>query len=214
MSRSKIFGIGLAKTGTTTLNEALRILGYSAIDYPLGLRVMEEHDAATDIPIADSFELLDRRYPKSKFIYTVRERTDWLESSKTHWARLINSGRLTNDARAMLVKRLYGTVDFDAELFAEAYDRHEERVLTYFARRPADLLVIDICCGENGWETLCSFLGKEVPDCPFPHVNKTNNAFQYYLRKGVTNAIPNRAEIYMKKIRKKTRRIVARRQSR
>jgi len=23
----------------------------------------------------------------------------------------------------------------------------------------------------EGWEPLCAFLGKEVPDCPFPHAN-------------------------------------------
>ena len=205
MHVAKIFGIGLAKTGTTSLSEALRMLGYSAIDYPIGLRGVAEHDAATDIPIADSFELLDREYHGSKFIYTVRERDEWLGSSKTHWARLIDSGRLTNADKAMLIKRLYGTVDFDAKHFAEAYDRHEARVLTYFANRPDDLLVVDICCGENGWEPLCSFLGKEVPNCPFPHANKTNNTFQYYLSMIRESDTSNLIEKYVKKVEKKTR---------
>lgn len=26
-------------------------------------------------------------------------------------------------------------------------------------------------CVEDGWEPLCEFLGKPVPDEPFPHVN-------------------------------------------
>ena len=34
---------------------------------------------------------------------------------------------------------------------------------------PADkLLVFEV---KDGWEPLCAFLGKEVPDTPFPHVN-------------------------------------------
>jgi hypothetical protein len=214
MSQSKIFGIGLAKTGTTSLSEALRILDYSTIDYPLDLEGVNEHDAATDIPIADSFRLLDHRYPGSKFIYTVRERSEWLGSSMTHWARSIDSGRLTNARRAMLIKRLYGTIDFDAKLFAEAYDRHESHVFAYFANRHDDLLVLDICRGENGWEPLCAFLRKEVPDHPFPQANKTNNAFQYYLRKSAKHPLAGHAQKYLKKIQKKMRRIVFNTQSR
>jgi hypothetical protein len=34
------------------------------------------------------------------------------------------------------------------------------------------LLVIDICARE-GWETLCPFVGKPIPDAPFPHVNRS-----------------------------------------
>ena len=26
----------------------------------------------------------------------------------------------------------------------------------------------------DGWEPLCRFLGKDVPDCPFPHKNKNS----------------------------------------
>lgn len=27
---------------------------------------------------------------------------------------------------------------------------------------------------SEGWEPLCKFLGKEIPDTPFPNVNNTN----------------------------------------
>ena len=39
---------------------------------------------------------------------------------------------------------------------------------------PADkLLVYDV---KEGWEPLCSFLGKDVPaDSPFPHLNNRDN---------------------------------------
>jgi hypothetical protein len=30
---------------------------------------------------------------------------------------------------------------------------------------------------EDGWEPLCKFLGKEIPDQPFPNVNAAGNAF-------------------------------------
>jgi hypothetical protein len=205
-SHSKVFGIGLAKTGTTSLCAALRILGYSAIDFPIGLRGVEHHDAATDIPIADSFELLDRRYPRSKFIYTVRQRDDWIRSCDTHWVRFINCGRETRPEAVELIKRLYGTIDFDATLFREAYDRHESRVLSYFSSRSDDLLVIDVCAGESGWKSLCTFLGKEMPNVPFPHVNKTKQLLEHHLqRSGIfTKIITNRP---LKKIVRKAKKV-------
>jgi hypothetical protein len=207
MRRPKIFGIGLAKTGTTSLSEALRILGYSTIDFPLGLRGVEDHDAATDIPVADSFELLDRRYPGSKFVYTIRERRDWLKSSEVHWARSIDNGLLKEIEKIKLIERLYGIINFDAKLFAEAYDRHEMRVVSYFSERPSDLLVIDICSGKNGWEPLCTLLGQQIPRRQFPHVNKTKNVLQYMISRSLERPMPMRMD---KKIRKITFRILAR----
>ncbi len=181
MRQSKIFGIGLSKTGTTSLCEALRILGYSAIDFPVGLRDVEKHDAATDTPVADQFEWLDRRYHGSKFIYTVRQRDDWLRSCRTYWARRIDRGRETRQEVVALYERLYGSVDFDANLFKYAYGRHETRVLSYFANRPDDLLIIDICSGKVDWQPLCAFLGKERPDCEFPHMNKKKTLIKHHL---------------------------------
>ena len=28
---------------------------------------------------------------------------------------------------------------------------------------------------KDGWEPLCTFLGKPIPDCPIPHENKTSD---------------------------------------
>lgn len=28
---------------------------------------------------------------------------------------------------------------------------------------------------DEGWEPLCKFLGKEIPDAPFPHANATGS---------------------------------------
>ena len=31
---------------------------------------------------------------------------------------------------------------------------------------------------EDGWEPLCKFLGKPVPDVPFPHANAANSGWK------------------------------------
>ena len=79
-------------------------------------------------------------------------------------------------------RRLYGTIDFDPDLFAQAYNRHENRVLSYFAARPHDLLVLDICGGRADWEMLCSFLGVPVPNTPFPNTNRLDSFDEIMIR--------------------------------
>ena len=39
------------------------------------------------------------------------------------------------------------------------------------------LLVFDV---KQGWEPLCKFLGKPVPDTPFPHVNDASQMVKLY----------------------------------
>jgi hypothetical protein len=203
MSQPKVFGIGLSKTGTTSLTEALRILGYSTIHFPLGLKGVEESDAAIDNPIADKFELLDRKYPGSKFIYTVRQRDEWIRSCRKHFSRPATGVDLLEEA-VELKKRLYGTAGFDTDMFMKAYERHEERVLTYFAHRPNDILIINVCSNEISWGTLCSFLGKEVPDCAFPHLNKTKSPFEYWLRDAMKGWFLSSVKKQIRRIKRKT----------
>lgn len=171
MGRAKIFGIGLSRTGTTSLTEALGMLGFSAIHYPTSVEEIARYEAATDLLVAAEFEALDVQYPGSKFIYTVRERCAWLASCRQHWLRQ----GTTADIDWELRRRLYRTLDFDPDLFAQAYDRHETRVLHYFAARPDDLLVLDICAGRPDWEKLCAFLGVAKPDMPFPNTNRADS---------------------------------------
>ena len=64
----------------------------------------------------------------------------------------------------------YGGLRFrDTARLRYAYATHERNVREYFAGRPEDLLVMNVTAGD-GWELLCPFLGKPVPDFPFPHL--------------------------------------------
>src|SRR4030095_6669082 len=98
-STSKIFGIGLSKTGTTSLANALQILGYKTRDnigvtnYVAGdlssidLDLVGAFDALTDTPIPSFYRELDKRFPGSKFILTVRARDEWLTSCKKQFTQ-------------------------------------------------------------------------------------------------------------------------------
>jgi len=179
MIKPKIFGIGLAKTGTTSLNDAFAILSISSIGCPASISSIKRFDAATDGIVADQFEELDRVFPNSKFIYTIRDRESWLESYIRYHGRKQSSLPGHSD----MVQRLYGTTGIDRQTLMDAYDRHERHVQEYFRERPDDLLVFNVCGGQADWETLCTFLGRPVPDAPFPASNEkfSNNVFLHLL---------------------------------
>ena len=67
---------------------------------------------------------------------------------------------------------VYGCTVFDKRKFSRAYVKHVRAVRKYFKNKPDKLLVVDITKG-NGWEKICPFLGKEIPNDDFPHSNKT-----------------------------------------
>lgn len=178
----KIFGIGLSKTGTTSLASALDILGYRTKDYPgvqnyvpgdlgsVDAQVLERYEALTDTPIPSFYRELDRAYPGAKFILTVRDMDGWLQSCRKQFtARLAEK---QSEAHNRLFVDLYGTAVFDEPQFRAGYERFVAGVLQHFKDRPQDLLVLDVAAGQ-GWPELCAFLGRPEPQQPFPKANVT-----------------------------------------
>ena len=176
----KVFGIGLNKTGTSSLHSALELLGYRshhgggldtherisrAIDErePLLRYIEPEPDAIVDVlAITYYFHLADVQYPGSRFILTLRDIDEWVDSRRRHVERnqrMKEAG--TYDGPFLTV---------DPDTWTAEYVRHEAVVRAYFANRPADLLAYRPVDGD--WEPLCRFLDHPVPDTPFPWENR------------------------------------------
>jgi 3'-phosphoadenosine 5'-phosphosulfate (PAPS) 3'-phosphatase len=181
-SQSKIFGIGLSKTGTTSLARALEILGYETRDYlgitrysagdlsSINLDEINSNDAFTDTPIPSFYKILDLEYPNSKFILTIRDMDGWLKSCKKQFTQ--KQADKQNTASNLLFMDLYGCTVFDEQKFRYGYENFINDVLHYFKDRPQDLLILDIAA-EEGWGKLSPFLGKSIPETPFPKSNVT-----------------------------------------
>ena len=182
----KIFNIGLSKTGTTSLTKALQVLGYKTKHYPsvryiphmllhIKSNQLKNYDAFTDIPVIPFYKSLDSQFPGSKFIYTIRDKEDWLHSCKLYprfnWPVYKLPFKVIK-----LRNRIYGTAKFDKELFSAAYDQHHEDVMNYFRTRRQDLLIMDVTRGD-GWNKLCAFLNKKEPDLRFPFKNSRKNNY-------------------------------------
>ena len=182
---TRIFGIGYQKTATTSLHHALDILGFESAHWKSAhwakaiwqemsrqgySNTLEKSYALCDFPIALLYRQLDAAYPGSKFVLTVRDTKDWLDSVRAHWEPAINKFRAgwDSDPFSNRVHHLaYGREDFDAETMAARYEAHNLEVRQYFRKRWSDLLVMNMSAGA-GWPELCSFLNQPKPNQEYP----------------------------------------------
>jgi hypothetical protein len=184
----KIFVIGLPKTGTTSLMIALNSLGLRVMHNPSDaqtmsqlragdcqLAILDKLDGISDLPAACFYQDFDVLYPGSKFILTLRDIPSWLVSSRRWEERVIQDvamqDRKANGSVSFYYTAMFGCWKFHPGRYTRVYRRHVDQVKRYFAGS-SDLLVMDVC-GGDGWEKLCPFLGRPVPDRPFPHANKS-----------------------------------------
>lgn len=179
--RPRIFGIGLNKTGTTSLHEALSTLGYDslhwggpavrrivetslAIGEPLLSRLDPRFEAFSDIrALSTNFDLLDRQYPGSRFVLTVRPIEEWLESRRRH---------VESNVQRKAAGEYHGVfLTVEEHAWREEWEEHIERVRSYFTDRD-DFLEVDVTA-RPGWEPICDLLGIPVPATPFPWTNRS-----------------------------------------
>ena len=141
---------------------------------------LERFYAASDLPIPLLYKELDRAYPNSKFILTMRDEVDWLRSVRDHFSYDKNPYRSGWDIYPFTNKLheiMYGRTDFDVITFLERYRRHTAEVIEYFKNRAGDLLVMK----EHDWPKLCEFLGKPIPDVEYPRKMVTGQTREYQI---------------------------------
>ena len=178
-----MFGIGLNKTGTTSLHNALTMLGYESLHWggpplrklveasiasgdPLLSRLDARFDAFSDIQaLSVNFELLDRQYPGSRFVLTVRPIEEWLDSRRRHVEQ--------NVKRTVMGEYEGNFVVADETIWREEWATHLARVRDYFSGRD-NFLEIDITSNAS-WRPFCEVLGVPEPNAAFPWNNRDRN---------------------------------------
>ena len=178
--KPKVFCIGFHKTGTTSLEVALKKLGYKVTGsfgtkdpdiagkvHEAAYAMVERFDAFEDNPWPILYKELDARFPGSKFILTRRPTESWIRSQVKDFAAT------ETPMRRWIYGEDAGCPEGNENIYTARYERHNREVLEYFEGRPNDLLVMDIP-GDARWDKLCAFLGHDVPDEPFPHANKAS----------------------------------------
>lgn len=189
----KVIGIGFHKTGTTTLGDCMRILGYQHVsasrkafkeylqnNVEKVLKIMEKYDSFEDWPWPFVYKEAYERFPGSKFILTRRTNENvWYDSLNKH----VESGA---GEGFHYRKYIYGydKPSDNRELHIRKYIAHNESVREFFANKSKQF--IEVCWEEgDSWESLCSFLGEKVPDITFPHSNQYRQDYRIPLGKKI-----------------------------
>jgi hypothetical protein len=179
-----IFGVGLIKTGTTSLGDACEILGMRRLgwfkkgaehghqlmklwdggDLDALFAIARRYDVVEDFPWALIYPELAAAFPDAKFVLTRRITPEkWLQSAIKH--------KEGSRGYGMHAKVFGSKFPGDApDLWLAKYDSHNAEVRALFAGTDR---LLEVCWEEgDGWNELCPFLGLAVPEQPFPHSNK------------------------------------------
>jgi hypothetical protein len=200
----KIFGVGLPRTGTTSLHVALLMLGIPSIHRPiemaaplffnsLAVEQLQHYDGYTDLPIPIYYRELHKLCPDALFVLTHRGEEAWLTSIENFFSSRSQSSPQTA-TRDMMRFALFGTVSFNRDRFRRVFRQHNSEVQEYFKSMPSSLLCLDVS-EDRAWRSLTDFIGlegeknREFPKISSPRIgwlssaNRSNVSFaQKHLR--------------------------------
>jgi len=145
--------------------------------------------AAVDFPTNMFYTDLMQHYPDAKVILTMRDPESWYKSfgstiirqSKPSLKQIVSTSfKLPfNQKLRQQLKIFKYAGKFLDEMFGGRFDEDKEKMINIFNSRndhikntipPEKLLIYEV---KDGWAPLCNFLGRPVPDKPFPHSNTT-----------------------------------------
>ena len=195
-----VIGAGFGRTGTLSLKGALEHLGFGpcyhmieVIDRPEHVdfwqraaagtavdwdEILAGYRAAVDWPACSFYAELAARYPEAKVILTARDPERWYQSACQTIFPRITRPVSPDDALAWARIRMQRKIVIEQAFGGDIEDR--EHALAVFRQHVAEvqraipperLLVYRVA---DGWEPLCRFLERPVPDQPFPHVNASD----------------------------------------
>lgn len=206
----QVIGAGFGRTGTESTQLALEILlgakcyhmkevierpdhldrwhafardGNRGMDWQ---KLMQGYEACVDWPACNYYKDLMAAFPDAKVLLNVREPDAWFASFMV----LVRINVVLKRVGLMVPKFRKFAYFIDHSVWHIFKDRRDKaEVTSVYARHvaevtaqvPADkLLVFSV---TEGWEPLCEFLGRPVPDRAFPRVNQRGDTQKYSRRR-------------------------------
>lgn len=189
-----IIGAGFGRTGTLSTKTALERLGLNRCYHMLEVGLNPDHAATwqhaadgedvewstlfegyratLDWPACAFWAELVAVFPDAKVLLTVRDPEAWRASFRATIGPVIEppfppgAEHILGMAQQVIVDRSFGGTIADDDHLIDCFVRHNQQVID--SVDPSRLLVFD---ARDGWEPLCAFVGRPVPDEPFPNVN-------------------------------------------
>ena len=189
----EVIGAGFGRTGTESMKLALETLGLGPChhmtevlprpeqvalwrsaargDLPDWEEAFAGYKSAVDWPAAYFWRDLSAYYPDAKILLTVRSPASWYASMERTLLKTIKSS--TDPASLgvrMIGQGVFGGRLDDRDHAIAIYERNTAEVQATFP--PERLLTYSL---GDGWAPLCAFLGRPVPDTPFPWSNSSED---------------------------------------
>ena len=193
----QVIGAGFGRTGTVSLKEALEHLGYPCYHMQEVMKaygrghvdtwdaaltghtdidwegLFAGYEATVDFPACVFYRELMAAFPDAVVVLSIRDPGRWWSSfskllglvTKARFFGFVPMFRKFSAMNVNLVQYVFDGMP-DRRRAIQCYLRHVEDVKATVPK--ARLLVYSV---TEGWEPLCKFLGKPVPDIPFPHAN-------------------------------------------
>jgi hypothetical protein len=206
-NKTKYFCIGANKTGTTSIKAAFEQLGYVIGNQRKGEQLIHAYrdgnlqpirqlcktaEVFQDIPFSlpGTYQYLDKTFPGSRFILTVRDSPEqWYQSIIKFHSKLFGNGAVPTADQLKNApyiwkgwiweshQLLFGTAESDPynkEALIGSYKAYNENVLAYFKNRPQDFLTINLS-KKDSYKHFTEFLKIKSPYSDFPWENKTED---------------------------------------
>ena len=148
-------------------------------------KIFNGYEACLDFPSCNYYKELMEKYPDAKVILTIRNEDEWMNSWNVLNNQIIKSFTFKFLSKIpytsfYLQKKIHNKAILGPEGMFKGYKKDEEikseflkwnqSVIDYVPNER--LLVYKV---KDGWQPLCEFLNKPIPNIPFFHKNKTKN---------------------------------------
>jgi len=185
-----VIGAGFGRTGTASMKNALEILDLGPCHHMIEVkteeqknywlaaaegqemdwnRVFDGFNSCVDWPAAFFWRELSEYYPDAKVLLTIRDPESWYKSMENTIFHALKGKPGAHDVAVKLVgERLFTRRFDDKDFIIGLYEQNIRDVQSAFSSDR--LLTYEL---GSGWESLCHFLDKPVPDVAFPKNNST-----------------------------------------
>jgi len=186
-----VIGTGFGRTGTDSMRKALNMLGVGPTHHMMELgnesRLREPwlklvkgaepdwnvlftgYHACVDWPSAFYWRTLVNHYPQAKVLLTMRSAESWWKSFQaTILKHIQNSDEKNGFAHLLVAEQVFEGRPGDRDHAIAIYNQNIDEVLSTVA--PDRLLIHNL---GDGWEPLCHWLRRPIPEVNYPRGNTT-----------------------------------------
>ncbi|TMO56574.1 sulfotransferase family protein [Pseudoalteromonas aurantia] len=175
---SKVFIVGLPRTGTTSVCVACLSLGYKTAHTAYTRDTFRDAQVIADTPIFNDYKQLSVLYPDAKYIYLDRDLSLWLPSIAQLLTRMSSNlfsekGGFNDTIKRCYLETFSGLTANNTEDYAfltQCYEGHKHTALDFFKAQKLTHLLLNLS-KPDAMQQLATYLGVDS-GAKMPFLNK------------------------------------------